>query len=287
MTHTSIDGRTRLVGLIGDPVEHSLSPQIHNAAFQALNLNWCYIPLPVEKKYLAKALSGIVSLGFAGVNITMPHKEDVIPFLDEVGSYAQIVKAVNTIRIQSEKLIGFNTDGRGFITSLESDSGYSPHGKNAVIIGAGGAARAIAVSLSLSEINHLTVVNRTLSRAEDLCQLIRQHFPSQHVEALALESDLSSAFETGELVVNATSVGMAPNVEETPISPDLIKKSHFIYDLIYQPRETLLLKVARKKGAQVLNGLGMLLHQAAASFEIWTGKEAPIEVMKTVLEEHL
>ncbi len=287
MARTNIDGRTRLTGIIGDPVEHSLSPLIHNTAFQVLNLNWCYIPLLVRSENLTKALSGLVSLNFAGVNVTMPHKKEVITLLDEVGSYAQIVGAVNTIRVEGEKLVGFNTDGRGFITSLESENNYNPQGKNVVIIGAGGAARAVAISLSLSEIKHLTIVNRTLGRAEELRQLIKNHFPSEHVEAKDLKQDLMSDFETANLIVNATSVGMEPNINEIPIPEDLINESHFVYDLIYQPRQTLLLKKAREKGAVVSNGLGMLLYQAAASFEIWTGKEAPITVMKAVLEEYI
>lgn len=287
MSQVRIDGATRLTGIIGYPVEHSLSPLIHNAAFQALSLNWCYLPLPVKKTELAAALQGLVALSFAGANITMPHKEAAVPFLDEVGSYARMVGAVNTIRVEEGRLIGFNTDGRGFITALEHDAGYDPKEKHAIVVGAGGAARAIAVSLSLSEIKRLTIVNRTLKRAQELYQLISQHFPSLHVEPLALDRDLSEVFETAHFIVNATPVGMPPHQDETPFPTEWIKPSHLVCDLVYYPRETLLLRLAKEKGAQSLDGLGMLLYQAAASFEIWTDKEAPVEVMRAVLEQQL
>lgn len=287
MSQSKIDGTTRLTGIIGYPVEHSLSPLIHNAAFQALNLNWCYLPLPVKKTELAAALQGIAALNFVGVNITMPHKEAAIAFLDEVGSYARIVGAVNTIRVEGGRLVGFNTDGRGFITALERDARFDAKEKHAIIVGAGGAARAVAVSLSLSEVKRLTIVNRTLKRAQELYQLVSQHFPSLHVEPLALADDLTKAFDAAHIIINTTPVGMAPHLNETPFPVELIKSSHLVCDLIYYPRETLLLRRAREKEAQTLDGSGMLLYQAAASFEIWTGKEAPVELMRTVLEEHL
>lgn len=287
MNEIRIDGKTRLTGIIGYPIEHSLSPLIHNAAFEALRLNWCYLPLPVKKTELASALQGLVTLGFSGANITMPHKEAAVAFLDEVGSYARMVGAVNTVRIEDGRLVGFNTDGRGFITALERDAGYDPKEKHAVVVGAGGAARAIAVSLSLSEIRRLTIVNRTPKRAQELYQLISQHFPSLHVEPLSLDQDLSAVFASAHLIVNATPVGMPPHEEEIPFPIEWIKPLHLVCDLIYHPRETLLLRQAKEKGAQTLGGLGMLLYQGAASFEIWTGEEAPIEVMRSVLEREL
>ncbi|MDI6689420.1 MAG: shikimate dehydrogenase [Actinomycetota bacterium] len=282
-----IDGQTKLTGIIGYPLRYTLSPVLHNAAFQHLSLNWCYVPLPVERPLLHQALEGIKALNFVGINVTMPYKEEVIPFLDEIASYARIVGAVNTIHVKGNRLIGYNTDGRGFLASLQRDAKFDPKGKNILIVGAGGAARSIAVSLALAGANYIAILNRTLERAHSLGQLLQENFPSCEVEAMDFEADLSYVFLKAEVVINATPVGMDPKSGELPFPVELLKPKHLVCDLIYKPRETLLLKLAKEKGARTLGGLGMLLHQGAAAFEIWTNLEPPIAVMRKALEEAL
>ncbi|MDI6891849.1 MAG: shikimate dehydrogenase [Actinomycetota bacterium] len=282
-----VDGKTKLTGIIGYPLEYTLSPIMHNAAFQHMGLNWCYLPLVVEEADIYRALDGLKALNFMGINVTMPYKEEVIPFMDEMTSYAQIVGAVNTIHIQGGRLVGYNTDGRGFITSLQQDAKFDPKGKGVLIVGAGGAARAVAVSLTLAGSSRIIVVNRTLERAQSLCQLLQGNFPSCEVKAMDMEGDLSGAFSQVELVVNATPIGMDLEKKEVPISTDFLGNRHLVCDLIYKPVETNFLKLAGKRGARTLGGLGMLLHQGAASFEIWTNLDPPIKVMREALEKGL
>lgn len=287
MAKWRINGKTKLTGIIGYPLEYTLSPVVHNAAFRSLNLNWCYLPLLVERKNLLNALDGLKSLSFVGVNVTMPYKEAVVPYIDEMVSSAKIVEAVNTIHVQKEKLVGYNTDGQGFLISLQKDLGFDPKRKNILLVGAGGAARSVAITLASIGIGHLTIMNRTKERAVELYQLVKESFPDCQVKFLGLDEDLAEAFGAADLIINATPVGMSPEREEVPFPVEFIRERHLVFDLIYKPLETLLLKVAKEKGAQILNGLGMLLYQAAASFEIWTGIEPPIDIMRAALQEEL
>lgn len=280
-----VDGKTKLVGIIGYPLEHTLSPVIHNAAFDFLSLNWCYLPLPVENMFLDEALNGLrVIKNFAGVNITMPYKEKVLSCLDEISSCAQIIGAVNTVHIKDNKLIGYNTDGRGFLTALVNDGGFDPKDKNVLIVGAGGASRSVAVTLALSKVNELKILNRTVERAEEVCSLLKSNFACG-VEAFDFEDDLESLFSSVDLIINATPIGMSAG--EQPFPLDLISNRHFVCDLIYKPLETTLIRVAKEKGAKTLNGLSMLLYQGAAAFEIWTHLEPPIEIMRKALKKAL
>jgi len=275
-----INGKTKLTGIIGYPLEHTLSPAIHNAAFQSLELNWCYLPLWVKRENLPAALDGLKALNFVGVNVTMPYKEMVFPLMDEVVSYARMVGAVNTIEIKEDKLVGHNTDGQGFLTSLKEEADFEPRGKKIVLVGAGGAARAVAVSLGLSEIEQLSIVNRSKRRAEELCRLIKKNFPNLSAEFFGLDEELREVFGQADLIINATPVGMFPKKEEIPFPVEYIKREQLVFDLIYRPRPILLLQKAAQRGAKILDGLGMLIYQAAASFEIWTGLKPPIEVMR-------
>ncbi|MDO8886746.1 shikimate dehydrogenase [Candidatus Oleimmundimicrobium sp.] len=281
-----INGKTKLVGIMGYPLEHTLSPIFHNAAFNYLDLNWCYIPIPVEEKFFDKAKEGIrVIKNFVGVNITMPYKEKVLPCLDEISSYAQVIGAVNTIHIvDNGRLVGYNTDGRGFLTALSQDGGFNPKNKNVLIIGAGGASRAVAVSLALSGIKKLKILNRTLDKAEAIRSKIISNFACE-VEIFNFQSNLENCFSSIDLIVNATPVGMVK--EEYPFPVELISREHFVCDLIYEPLETPLIRAAKEKGAKTLNGLNMLLYQGAAAFKIWTHIDPPIEVMRKALEDAL
>jgi len=276
---SAITGETKLVGLIGWPVEHSLSPAMHNSAFAALELNWCYVPLPVPPERLREAVAGLRALGFMGANVTVPHKEAVMPYLDEVALEAQAIGAVNTIAVRDGNLIGYNTDWRGFLAAL-SESGFDPQGRRVVVLGAGGAARAVVYALAQAGAQ-VTVLNRTPTHAQALIQDFSPLFPSSSLLSLPLTPQtLEERSAEAHLLVNATPVGMWPEVDESLWPEGLPFPGHLtVFDLVYNPRQTKLLQQARRAGAKVIGGLGMLVHQGAVAFELWTGREAPIETM--------
>ena len=270
----NINGQTKLVGLIGYPVEHSFSPIMHNSAFAALNLNWCYVPLPVHPERLGEAIAGLQALGFVGVNVTVPHKEAVMPLLDHVAPAAQAIGAVNTIVVRGGQGIGYNTDWQGFLTAL-SEGDFDPQGKRAVVMGAGGAARAVVYALAQAGAQ-VTVLNRTLARAQALVKDFSPLFPALPLTLQTLEEQTAEA----HLLVNATSVGTWPGVNQSIWPQGLAFPSHLtVFDLVYNPRQTRLLQQAEAVGAKVIGGLGMLVHQGAAAFELWTGEKPPVKTM--------
>lgn len=272
-----INGQTKLTGIIGYPVAHSLSPKLHNAAFKALNLNWLYLPFAVKPKAVAKAVYGLKALNFVGFNITLPHKQAVVELMDELTPEAQLAQAVNTVKINSEKLIGYNTDISGFLASL-AEINFSPTGKVALLIGAGGAAFSVAVALAKAKTAKIIVLNRTLKKAENLKERLQHNFALDVVIVREVE-EVTSFRDEVQLVVNATSVGMQNN-PGLPLPLKFIKKGQIVYDLIYAPAETELISLAKAKGCQSINGLSMLVHQGAKAFEIWTGQKAPLKIMK-------
>jgi shikimate dehydrogenase len=276
-----IDGSTRLVGIIGSPLDHSLSPTIHNAAFDYLGLNWCYVPLPVEEGRLDVAIEGIKALRLAGINVTMPFKTDVLPLLDEVAMFAESVGAVNTILVDKGKLIGYNTDGRGFYTSLVRDMGYEVKGKKVLVLGAGGASRSVTVSLALAGATSIVIVNRSCDRSEQLAEIILRSAPDIDVRWLSPDDNYDIVVADSDLVINATPLTTFNGALRVPVS--LLNKNHLVCDLNYSLYQPPLLQEAEARGAQVMDGKGMLLYQAAAAFEIWTGLEAPVEVMRVAL----
>lgn len=274
-----ISGKTRVCGLIGDPVEHSLSPSIQNAAFDHLGLDYVYAVFPVRRSNLEKAIDGVRSLGLHGLNVTMPHKIDVIQYLDELDETAENVGSVNTILNRQGELVGYTTDGIGALKALEHN-GANPCGKKIVVLGAGGASRSVSFTLA-EEAREFIILNRTLGKAErlagDLVSLLRD---DEKVTAGRLtDENLKKELKTADILLNATSVGMHPGEEETPVDRGLLRPSLVVFDLVYESLETRLLREAREVGAKTLDGLTMLVHQGAASFEIWTGVRAPIEVM--------
>ncbi|MFH1259039.1 MAG: shikimate dehydrogenase [Elusimicrobiota bacterium] len=279
-----IDGHTRLVGIFGYPVEHTLSPVLQNAAFAARNLNFVYLPYLVKPEHLFRAVSSIRALNMVGVNVTIPHKEAVVEFLDELHASAKIVGAVNTIHYRNNKLTGYNTDGKGFLDSLIHEGKFSPSGKKAVLLGSGGVARALAAVLAEQGIKKLTIANRTPKKAEILASRLKRFF-SIPITVTGLNSaDLNSAIEEADILLNATSVGMSLP-EKILIHSRALHRRLFVYDVVYQ--DTPLLRAAKKIGAKTLNGMGMLIYQGAESFEIWTGKKAPLEAMRQALELQL
>ncbi len=271
--------------LIGDPVERSLSPAMHNAAFKELGLNCVYAAIEVPQRFLADAMAGIRAMKISGLNVTVPHKIAVAGLLDELDESASLTGAVNTIKNQRGKLIGFNTDGEGALRALESKIG-PVKGKDVVLLGAGGAAHAIAFSLVRAGAR-LTIANRTAPRAKVLASIIEQKLGAI-VKTIPMNRDkLKDALRGADMLINSTSVGMYPNASQTLVTSDMMHRGLVVNDIVYKPLETRLLREAKRAGARTINGLGMLVHQGALSFEIWTGKRAPIKVMDAAARKEL
>ena len=276
----SISGKTRLCGVIGDPVEHSMSPVMHNAAFREIGIDYLYVPFRVKKEELGKAIEGMRALNIKGLSVTIPHKVAVLQFLDELDPLAEQIGAVNTIVNDDGVLTGYNTDATGFLQAL-LEGGIEPEGKNIVILGAGGASRAISFILA-DRGAHLVILNRLLELdwAKELAGRILQAF-SKEVEAPELNREnLIEALSKADILVNATSVGMRPNIDETPVDSDLLKPSLIVFDIVYNPIKTRLLREAEAAGAGTINGVDMLVWQGALAFEKWTGQKAPVELMR-------
>ena len=276
-----INGSTKLTGILGYPVTHSVSPQMHNAAYTKLGLNYCYLPISVKPEDLERVLEGIRILGFAGVNVTIPHKEAVVTHLDEVTKIARLIGAVNVILIQEGHLIGYNTDGPGFIDSLREDAGFEVAGKRVVLLGAGGGAKSVALMLAQDGVKNLVISDLIYEKAENLCEYINSHFGIAPYACPAKSNELRKLIGSCDLLVNATPVGMHPKMNECPIEDDcIIPGSAVVYDLVYNPLETKLLKLAKKNGAKAVSGIGMLIRQGALAFSLFTEQEAPVSAMK-------
>jgi len=278
----SIDGRTRLAFLFGDPVSHSLSPAMHQAAFRAKELNAAYLPWAVTPTCLPDAIRALRSLqNFLGANLTIPHKEAVIPLLDGLTADAQAIGAVNTIVREGELLRGDNTDAAGFLASLVGALPRDIKGCSAVVLGAGGAARAVAVGLLRAGCTRLHVYNRTADRAEALAAAVQPHATAAQVSYAPLEPGLRLA--PADLIVNTTAVGLHP--ADPPLFVyESLPDTALVCDLIYRPAETALLAAAHRRGCRTLNGLAMLLEQGALAFERWTGLTAPRAAMQAALD---
>lgn len=273
----NISGKTRVVGLLGWPVEHSLSPAMHNAAFEHLNLDYCYVTFPVSPDLLSDAVKGIRGLGLGGANVTVPHKENVMPFLDEVSEEAAFIGAVNTIKNDNGRLTGFNTDCRGFMRSL-SEAGIAVKDKKILIVGAGGASRAIGYYLC-KEASSVYLFDVDSNKAG----LLKEHLNKLkgNVSLVSADSIKSKElFSDVDIIINATPLGLKPD-DPMPVDISLVKNSHVVCDLIY--KETPLLSEAAGMGCKTMDGLGMLLWQGVFAFEIWTGIMPPAEIMRAVL----
>ncbi len=282
----NIKGTTKITGVFGDPVEHSLSPVFQNEAFQALKMDYVYIPFLVKKENLKKAVDGIKALNIRGINITIPHKSSVIKYLDEIDENVEILGAANTILNEDGFLKGFNTDGKGFSMSLNKDGGFVSKGKKVLILGAGGTAYAIAGQLIREDISRLVVCNRTNEKAILLKKHLKKVFPHFSVETIDFEKRRHKEFlKDVDLLINATACGMKEG-NEPIISKEVLHKDLFVYDVVYN-RKTELIDMAQTQGLKYLNGLSMLIYQGAVSFEIWTGLKAPVEIMKKYVSSKL
>ena len=278
--------KTKICCVIGDPIEHTLSPIIHNKAFQTLDLDFVYVAFRVGEKMLEGAIDGMRAFNIRGMNVTIPHKVKVMDYIDDVDEVANDIGAVNTIVNDSGILVGYNSDGEGALRSLVK-SGISLQGMKVLILGAGGAARAVIYSAAKEMPNSIVILNRTKERARELADKVsaKTGIP---VTAKKLENQsLKDEIQDTDLIINCTSVGMAPDLNGTLVPKNLLRKGLAVMDIVYVPFETRLLKEAREAGAIVIPGVDMFVNQAAFAFEIWTGRKAPVDVMKNVAVEAL
>jgi len=253
---------------------------MHNAAFAAAGLNWCYVAFPVGRARLGDALRGLIALGAAGANVTVPHKEASLAYLDDTSDEARAIGAVNTVRVEDERLVGYNTDGAGLLDALRIEAGVVVEGARAVVIGAGGAARAAAFALADAGAASVVIANRNWDRAASCAADVRRALPRRAVEAVPLDGAATARMRDATLLVQATTVGSGAERAQTPVAPDALHPGLFVMDMVYEPRETVLLREARARGCRTLEGRSMLVHQGARAFELWTGRPAPTDVMR-------
>jgi shikimate dehydrogenase len=282
---TDIQGSTKIVGLFGYPVHHTFSPAMHNAAFTTLGMDYVYLPFEVRPNDLNQAVSSLIPLGIAGVNVTIPHKERVIPFLDEISEEAALIGSVNTIRVRDRKLKGFNTDAYGFETALKEEGRMSLASRKIFVMGAGGASRAVCFQSAMSGAKELVIADVLVDRAEALGHAVAEAVPGCTVQVCTLDdAEIEEALAGKDLFVNATPVGMKE--DDPPVIPvEWLSPTTLVFDVIYNPLETRLLRDARERGLKAVNGIGMLVHQGARAFEIFTGVRPPVDTMMKVLLE--
>jgi shikimate dehydrogenase len=274
-----IDGNTKMVAVLGRPISHTASPAMHNAAFESYKMNWAYIALEVDSRQLGTVLSGLAYAGFVGVNLTVPHKLLALQLVDEVDSTAKKIGGTNTIQFKRSKnkikTLGFNTDGYGLLRALKESFAFNPKGKTIAIVGCGGAGQGAAVQLALAGARKLILLNRTRSKATHVAKIVRK---------LKKSIECTFEIESCDLVIQATSLGLNSK-DPLPLTQEDLRSLNpdYFYDMIYRPAQTPIMKLAGRLRIRTSNGLGMLLHQGAKSFEIWTGKKAPLSVMRRAL----
>jgi shikimate dehydrogenase len=276
--------KSELVGVFGYPVAENPTCVMQEAAFRALGLNWRYLTIEVRPEQLADAMLGLRAMNMAGINLTIPHKVAVIQHLDDLSPEAELMGAVNTVVREGARLIGHNTDGKGFVRSVRQEAGVDPQGKRVVFLGAGGAARAMSVEMARAGAAHLTIVNRTAERGQELVALLQEKTAA---DALFVpwqgEYDVPS---DADILVNTTPIGLFPHVDDQPaLALDSIRPDLLVCDVIPNPPHTTFLRTAEARGSRTLDGLGMLVGQGAIAFKMWTGVDAPTDVMRRALEE--
>jgi shikimate dehydrogenase len=275
--------KSELVGVLGFPVAENPTCVMQEAAFEALGLQWRYLTIEVKPDSLPDAIRGVRALGMKGVNLTIPHKVAVLPLLDEISPDAAIIGAVNTVRRAGDKLIGENTDGKGFLRGVREEAGIDPGGKNVWVLGAGGAARAIAVELALAGAGQIILWNRTIERGEALCRDLKQR-TSAKAQFVPWRATCPVGPDV-DILVNATSIGLFPDTEAMPdVNFKNARRDLLVSDVVPNPPETRMIKAARAQGFKTLTGLPMLVYQGAIGFEMWTGRKAPEQTMRAALE---
>ena len=294
-----IDGKTKILGVIGDPIEHTFSPAMHNAGLKALDLNYIYLPFHVKEEKLRECIEGAKAIGIRGLNVTIPHKTNVIKHLDEVDQVASMIGAVNTIQFNYNEFNessskdndinvttkGFNTDGYGCVRAIEEKTSIKD--KKVTITGAGGAARAVAFQIANGGISELSILNRNLSKAQSLVDDLKTSLNGIGIDIDINAYDLDSLkgeLSKSDIFIDTTPIGMYPNVDDKPIaSADMLHEDLLVNDIVYTPMETSLIREAKLANATVVPGYKMLLYQGIRSFEIWLGREAPVDVMEKAL----
>lgn len=279
-----ITGRTGLTALLGSPVAHSISPQMHNEAFRQLGLDYVYLAFDVTPKNLAEVFTGLKAIGIQGFNLTMPLKTAILPLLDDLTPAARLAQAVNTVFLQDGRYVGHTTDGVGYMRSVEN-AGFNIIGKKMTLLGAGGAATSILVQAALDGVLAIDVFKRrnaTFAKTQAFCRnLAEKTGCSIRVFDIADEEQLGKSLKESAILTNATNVGMSPAIDQSPLpSASMLPPELVVSDIIYNPRETLLLQQAKEAGCPCFNGLYMLLFQGAAAFQRWTGREMPVDIIK-------
>lgn len=279
-----IEATTRIYGIFGHPVSQSLSPAMHNAAFEHLGLDCVYLAFDVDPRNIDKAVNSIRNLGLCGVNVTIPHKQSVMAGLDEIAPEASMVGAVNTIVNEDGRLKGYNTDVSGVLRALHSELEFVPQDKNILIVGAGGASRAVIVAMCTGGARSIAIANRTYFKAQELSEEFSPRFGDVGFSAAPLEdaARVAQMMEQTDIVINCSSAGMG-DIEPLRLPLDLLDENCVVYDLVYKPAVTPLVRDSRALGLKAESGLGMLLYQGVDAFEIWTGENAPVEVMRDAL----
>ena len=292
-----IDGSTKLLGVLGWPVEHSMSPVMHNAAIRAAGLNACYVPLPCRPEALGDVIAGLRGMGFLGANLTIPHKQAVIEHLDGLSEESRFTGSVNTLYWEGDRLMGTTTDAPGAVLNLRQ-AGIELDGKRVTILGTGGAARALAFVLARGScagtggatetftLPELTILGRDPDKAGTLARDVAEGSGGATVIQSGLLGGFAGLGSGADLIINCTSVGMAPDASGCPVDPALLEPRHAVYDIVYQPRETALLKEARRCGCRTVEGIGMLVHQGAASFRTWFGRDPDTAAMFAALQPY-
>jgi shikimate dehydrogenase len=278
-----IDVNTKLVGLLGNPLGHSLSPAMHNKAFQTLGLNYFYLPIEVTSSDLKDVVRGISKMNFAGYNVTIPHKIQIMAHLDHVDELARVIGAVNTVTLKDGVSTGYNTDGMGFVQNLESETGSSVNEKCFFILGCGGAARAIAMTLAFKGASKIFLCNRTIQKAIDLSEEINTKTRPCSTVVPRDRVHIESAIQQADVLINTTSIGMHPDTDHLPLDADLIPTGIIVSDIVYNPLMTKLLKSSEHKSCRIVTGIGMLVYQGVEGFRLWTGTEPPVDEMFEVV----
>ncbi|UCH12369.1 MAG: shikimate dehydrogenase [Candidatus Omnitrophota bacterium] len=273
-----VKDRLKIFALIGYPVGHTLSPYMHNAAFSKLKIKALYIPLSVEPKRLRQTIKILKDANIGGFNVTIPFKSICMRYLDRVDKLASMIGAVNTVVVKGKRLIGYNTDATGFLKSLKEDLKFTPKNKSVLLIGAGGAARAVAFALAKEGAKKIFITDIVKTKAVSLAKNIRKYFPKCKIKSTT-NYDI-------DLLVNATPLGMKKS-DPLLVNPKLLHNRLSIYDIVYNPSPTKFVKTAKKRKIKAVNGLGMLLYQGAEAFKLWTGRRAPVAVMRKTLLEHI
>ena len=281
-----ITGKTKILGVIGDPVAHSRSPQMHNAAIAALKLDYVYLPFHVRAEDICAAIDGFKALNVVGINVTIPHKQRVMAYLDGLTREAELIGSVNTLLFAEGRVVGDNTDAPGFLAGMREAGHEPPRGGSAAILGAGGSARAVAVALALAGLKSMVIANRTTEKAIALAADLSEKL-GVSIRGIGLDDvNLPHLIHSSQLVVNTTSVSM-DETHPLLIQAEWLKPETVVYDIVYTPPETQLMKAARGRGCYTVGGLGMLVHQGAIAFKNWTYVTPPVDIMRRALQEAL